>query len=163
MANTNATAITLLEQTPPKQPHSKLFGGKAHKMVQTVEAPILALNDTVTVFRIPVDCVIHSLKFASDDLGTTGDLNVGFSRTLTDGGAAVDADALATAIDVNAAAVALTEIRYEVKGIETAEQEAWQLAGLSARPTYGQFDIVLTASEATTAAGTITMYLEYTV
>ena len=53
--------------------------------------------------------------------------------------------------------------RYEVKNINTANQEAWELAGLSARPAYGQMDIVLTASEATTAAGDITMYLEYMV
>jgi hypothetical protein len=123
-------------------------------------------NDIINMFEIPVDANILSYRHWSDDLGTTGDLNLGFypgnldPDDLTDADA-VDEDALATAVDVNAAALADTELRYEVKDINTAGQKAWELAGLSTRPNYGTFFVSYTASEATTAAGDVSAHITW--
>ena len=124
-------------------------------------------NDIVLLAEIPVDARISSIRFWSDDLGTTGDLNLGFYAGNADiaslvAGDAVDEDALATAIDVNTAALADVELRFEVKNLSTINDTAWELAGLASRPSYGTFLIALTASEATTAAGGIATAIYYT-
>jgi hypothetical protein len=137
----------------------------------------LANNDVLVFFEVPVDALIDSVILASDDLGTTGDINVGMYPGLTElkrlgkldatgtlsitDADAVDEDALGSAIDVNAAAVAPTEIRYETKGIETINQKAWELAGLSSRPAYENFLIGVTLSEASTAAGDVTLLVKH--
>lgn len=122
-------------------------------------------NDVHLMMKIPVNANITELFFSSDDLGTTGTFNVGFYKadgsTISADTDAVDEDALATAIDVNAAAVAKTDIRYEVKGIETIGQKAWELAGLSSKPDYEEFYIALTNAAATTAGGTVTLLVNY--
>lgn len=127
----------------------------------------IADNDVVVLAEIPVGARITSIRWSSDDLGTTGDLNVGFYpgnadvAALTDADA-VDEDALATALDVNAAALADVEIRFEAQDLSTVNDTAWELAGLSAAPAYNTFLIAATASEATTAAGGIAVVIRYT-
>lgn len=122
-------------------------------------------NDVHLMMRIPVGANITELFFASDDLGTTGAFNVGFYKAdgsdISTDADAVDEDALATAIDVATAAVAKTDIRYEVKGIETVGQKAWEIAGLSSKPDYEFFYIALTNSAATTAGGTVTLVANF--
>ena len=123
-------------------------------------------NDVIIMVEIPVEANITSIRHWSDDLGTTGDLNLGFhpgnleTADLLDSNA-VDEDALATALDVNAAALANIELRYEVQNISTCGDEAWRLAGLSTKPAYQTFFVTFTASEATTATGDISMNLRY--
>ena len=127
----------------------------------------IADNDVIVFAEIPVNARIVSMKFDCDDMGTTGDLNFGFYpgnadvATLTDADA-VDEDALATAVDVNAAALVDTELRFEVKDLSTVNDAAWELAGLSEAPAYNTFLVAATASEATTAAGGMAMRLFYT-
>lgn len=114
---------------------------------------VLALNDVLILGRIGVDDTIESIRLFCDDLGTTGTLDIGFHQI--DGntlGTVIDADALGTAIDVNAAALSDVEVRFETKGINTLNQKVWELAGLSARPTYGEVFLTATASQATTNA-----------
>lgn len=127
---------------------------------------IVADNDVIIMCEIPVEANITSIRHFSDELGTTGDLNLGFhpgnlatADLLSTN--AVDEDALATALDVNAAPLANVELRYEVQNISTCADEAWRLAGLSERPDYNTFFITFTASEATTLTGDISMNLRY--
>jgi len=163
MATYKATHITAFDSTPPTTVNSRLHGGVKKVFVDTFELADTANADDAIVFKIPIDAIIHSVKFACDDLGTAGTVDIGFHKKNTDGTySAVDADAIANNIDVNAAAVSLTEYRYSVKGIQTATQTAWELAGLSARPAYGELYISLTTDTGTTAAGTVTMYVEIT-
>lgn len=134
--------------------------------VQVTTTGAVADNDIIALAYIPVDAKITSIRVWSDDLGTTGDLNLGFYpgnlevSTLTDANA-VDEDALATALDVNAAAIADVEVRFEAKDINTIDDRAWEIAGLTARPAYDQFLLAFTASEATTAAGDISAVVRY--
>jgi hypothetical protein len=130
-------------------------------------APILADNDIVLMCEIPVNAKISSIRMSSDDLGTTGDLNLGFypgpgsNVSISADSDAVDEDAIGTAIDVNAAATADVEVRFETANISGANSKAWALAGLSAEPDYGSFYLAFTASEATTAAGDLVLVVRY--
>ena len=165
MANTNSAAITEFVAKPATFPDVGTHGARIRTLVETSALAAQSANDTHMMVRIPVDAYIPSIKFASDDLGTTGTVDIGFYQAATNSGvgAVVDADAIANDIDVNSAAVALTEYRFSAKGIETATQKAWELAGLSAKPKYGFFDIGLTFDAATTAAGDVTLIVEYCV
>ena len=157
---TNSEATTLVER-------GLIAGPLKVTSAHVATGAALTDNSILPFFKIHVDANISSLRFASDDLGTTGDINIGFypgtiaAASLLEANA-VDEDALASAIDVNAAAVALTEIRYQVKAIETVQKKAWELAGLSARPVYDTFWVAGTLSEATTAAGDVILVCHHT-
>ena len=138
--------------------------------VARYEAPsTIADNDVILMCEIPVDAKITSIRMWSDDLGTTGDLNLGFypgpgsGVTITAATDAVDEDAIGTAIDVNAAATANVEVRFETKDATlTLDDKAWKIAGLTSRPDYGTFYLAFTASEATTAAGGLALIVRHT-
>lgn len=161
MANVNSDIISAESSGDNLIPQHAAQAAKTTLARCTLSAALSA-NDTVTVCRVPVDARIPSIRIWSTDLGTTGTLDVGFHRIQDDGtiGSAVDADAIGTAIDVNAAAINDVEIRYETKAISTANQAVWELAGLSARPSYGEVFLTITAATATTAAGTVVVKLE---
>lgn len=163
MATFKGTHITDFDSTPFDSVNARLHGGVVKAAVDTFELADTANGDFALVFKLPIDAILHSIKFASDDLGAAGTVDIGFYRKKADGTyVAVDADAIANNIDVNTAAVSLTEYRYSVKGIETATQPLYTLAGLSARPEYAELYIGLTTDTGTTAAGTVTMYAQYT-
>lgn len=164
MAVVKSDQVTL-EDAVGSQSEQHAQGAIKCKTAAYAATGAIADNDVVLMCKVPVDANITSVVFASDDLGTTGDLNVGLypvnGTAISADTDAVDEDCIGTAIDVNAAAVAPTEIRYETKGIETINSKAWEIAGLSARPDYDEFYVALTASEATTAAGDVTIKVEY--
>ena len=163
MTITYGTHITNFDAKPFESVNSRLHGGVLKASVDTFELADTADDDAHIVFRIPVDAVLHSVKMAADDLGTAGDIDIGFHKKGTDGTyTAVDVDAIASAVDVNAAATVLTEYRFEDAAIETANQTAWELAGLAARPEYGDLYVSISTVEGTTAVGTVTMQIQYT-
>ena len=145
---------------------SQADGGEYGITAHILTGGVVADNEVIVMAEIPVNANITSLRLWSDDLGTTGDLNLGFYPgnlvpSVIVVGDAVDEDALGTAIDVNAAAIANVEVRFETKNISTMGDLAWELAGLSAEPDYGTFFICLTASEATTDTGDIALITRY--
>lgn len=163
MATTKGNHITAFDNTPPDSVNSRLHGGVLKGCVDQFELGDTADGDINHVFKIPVETILHSVKFASDDLGTAGTVSIGFYRKNADGTyVAVDIDAIASLIDVSTAAVPLTEMRFEAADINTADQPAWELAGLSERPAYGDLYISLTTPTGTTSAGTVAMQIQYT-
>lgn len=160
MATTKGNHITDFDQTPADVPNARLHGGALKGSVDQFE---LGTASTIHhVFKVPVEAVLHSCKFGSDDLGTAGTVDIGFYKKNNDGTyTAVDDDAIASAIAVTSA-VAYAEQRFEAANINTADQPAWELAGLSARPAYGDLYISLTMDTQTTAAGTVAMSIQYT-
>lgn len=128
----------------------------------------VVIHGLLVFYKIPVDANIQSLKLASDDLGSTGTLDIGFypstklPENLVYGDAVGSGTAtIASAIDVNAAAVAMTEYRYSVPNIDTTGKKAWELAGLSAKPSYSHFWVAAHAAAATTAGGTVASTCAY--
>lgn len=163
MAITKGNHITNFDAQPPLTVNSRFHGGVMKGAVDQFELADTANNDAHIVFKLPVEAVIHSVKMATDDLGSAGTIDIGFHRKGDDGVyVAVDVNAIATAIDVNAAATALTEYRFEAAAIETADQPAWELAGLAARPAYGDIYLSISTPTGTTAVGTVAMQIQYT-
>jgi hypothetical protein len=145
-----------------------LYSAEKVVIAEVTTPTIVADNEAVLLCEIPVDAKITSIRMWSDDLGTTGDFNLGLypgsgsSVTIVDDSDAVDEDCIALGIDVNAAALANVEQRFITANLTTASDKAWELAGLSARPDYATFYLAFTASEATTAAGDIAVITRYT-
>ena len=165
MANTNSPEIALLEASPRGIQDRRESGSATATSKGTVEFTANA-NDTLTIARVPVDATLDSLRFAFDDLGGTITLDVGFYRAPVAGNAApgtvVDQNALMTVVSASTA-VAMTEQRFETQEINTISERMWELANLSARPSYEYFDIVMTTVTGTTpAVGTVSWYIEYT-
>lgn len=163
MATYTGTHVTKFDSTPRDVVASKLHGGVLKAAVDTFELEDTANADVKIVFKLPVDGILHSVKFACDDLGAAGTVDIGFYKKNTDGTySAIDADAIANNIDVNTAAVSLTEYRFSALNIDTLNKEMWELAGLSARPAYSDIYLALTTDTGTTAAGTVSMLVTYT-
>ena len=163
MTTYKGTHITNFDATPFNSTNSRLHGGVSKTVRDTFELADTANADDAIVLKVPVDAIIDSVIFACDDLGTAGTVDIGFHKKNADGTyTAVDADAFANNIDVNTGAVAATEYRFSTKGLETANQKAYELAGLTARPAYGELFISLTTDTGTTAAGTVYLKAEYT-
>lgn len=162
MTTTYGTHITNFDANPPNAVNARLHGGRVKACVDTFELADTANDDDHIVFKLPIDAVILSVKMAADDLGTAGTIDIGFHTKNDDGTySIVDKDAIASAIDVNAAATGLTEYRFEAADINTANQSAWELAGLSARPAYGDIYLSISTPAGTTAVGTVTIQVQY--
>ncbi len=151
--STRLTAATTLPNIPGKAPHS----GSDRTITDTIEAADGANADTaIFAIEIPVGAKIHSVKIASDDLGTGTTMEVGlYSKNADNTFTAIDDDCFVTDLDVAAAAIALTERRFTVKDINTVNQVAWELAGLSARPSYPTCFLGISFPVGTTAVGTV--------
>jgi hypothetical protein len=117
-------------------------------------AAFAASDDTsvARVLRVKSGDRVHQLLFASDDLGTGGTVDVGLHQTAENGGAVVDADFFASAINTDSAAVVWTDITQEsgVIDIIAADQPIWQQLALTADPGI-EYDVTVTRN---TAAGT---------
>lgn len=163
MAQTLGTLATAFTAVPQTVNAGGVLGGKVLALIETTEVPDTANADTVILGPLPVDCRLLSIKAAIDDLGTAGTVDIGFFKR--DAGAAtftvVDADAIANNLDVNTAAVALTEYRFSIWDINSVNKKLWELANLSARPAYGELFIGITTDTGTTAAGTFSIICEY--
>lgn len=133
-------------------------------VMDTIEVSDNANNDLAILdIKIPVDAKIVSVKVANDDLGTAGTATIGLF-SVSQGGTitAIDDDCIGTDIDMATAAVALTEYRFNVQDINTVNKKAWEIAGLSARPTtYRNFVLGLKFSTGTTTAGTVSAIVTY--
>lgn len=165
MANQNATGVGLYEASTPRLAES-YQGGTCTEVVcvDTVELTALATDDTVVLCRIPVDAKITSIMLAADDLATTSiTIDLGLYEGFTDGAAAsaVDDDCFATAVNIDGG-VAFTEYRFEAANIDTIVEPAWEVAALSARPSYGVFDLVMHVNGASGGqAGTLSFIVKY--
>lgn len=120
-------------------------------------------DDTLALVRLPAHAVLEEILWYSDVLGATILLDFGFWRAGQGAavGAAIDANAIGTAVDCDGAAHDKTDLRYETQDINTAGQEVWELAGLSERPDY-DIDFGIEVGTGTTpAAASISWLIRY--
>lgn len=156
-----STQITNRDATPRVMNSAGVDGGIMRGFVGTLE--LTAADDIGSTYRfatVPSNAVMHSLRIYCDDVGNAGDLDIGIYQTTANGGAVVDADVFAAAVDVNAAALNGTDVLNESAvtawGLEDAEKPLWQALGLSSDPGI-DYDIVATATEAVQTGGTVTL------
>jgi hypothetical protein len=159
-----STPVTNAEASPVVFNNSGVEGGAMRQSVATVEATAKDAGSTYRMLRIPSNATGISLIFACDDLGTTATVNVGLHQTTANGGAVVDADFFASAVDCNSAAVAPTHIEHEsgVYGIEDIETPLWEALGLSADPGI-DYDVMVTSVGAIDQAGTISLKAQWAI
>lgn len=140
------------------------MGGRLRKVWGTLEG---AGGDAASTYRfceIPSNARAIRVWFASDDLSAAGaTLDVGLYQTTANGGAVVDADFFASAIDVATAAVATTEITWEraATRISDIEKPLWEQLGLTA-DSQRSYDIT-GVSNVAAVTGTMVVFAEFVV
>ena len=101
----------------------------------------ITTSDVVKLVKLPKGSRILLMRFVCSDLGTTGALNIGWAAS-SDGPEAASATGIASAVDVNTAAVAT---QYYPNNSRLA----------------GAVDVQIVPSANTTAAGTMSGYILY--
>ena len=116
-----------------------------------------SIGSTYRLVRVPANFVPTSVRIATKALGGSAAADVGVYRVEEDGGAVVDADEFASAVAVSSA-VAWTDVMEEAAATDIAKigQTMWERVGLTANPGVA-YDIALTLTAATGAAGTVSM------
>lgn len=153
ITNRDATPVVLTTANP----------GQVMRSYGKVETAGGDAGSTYRFCTIPSNAKCVRAFYSCDDLGIGLTMNVGLYQTTANGGAVVDADFFASALDVATAAVAITEITFERGAtlIDELEQPLWQRLGLSAD---SQRDYDVTAVSASAAAtGTMAVWVEYVI
>lgn len=141
---------------------ARLHGGRVMTISSVDEVPDTANGDVLIIARVPVDAVIKSVRSANDALGA-GTMDLGLYKKNADGTyTAVDDNCFADAIAVTSAN-ALTDVTYEAAATDISKrnQPAWQRAGLSARPAYGDLYIAATFDTGTSSVATLLTEIDY--
>lgn len=138
-------------------------GGRLRAITSTIETGSDdSIGSTYRMARVPSNARIAHIWLMCDAI-TSGAADVGLYRTAADGGAVADADTYATAHSIATAINKLpADVAFEARDIANASRRVWQDAGASAE-TNTEYDIALTLTAATTAAGTLTMTVEYVI
>jgi hypothetical protein len=104
------------------QPSQKIRSQEQHGRMRIAHDQIslsaaLALNDEVIMMKLPAGAKIYEAELSTDDLGTTGVLDIGWEAS-SGGGEAADQDGLFAAVDVATAAVARQKMANSVAGFQ---------------------------------------------
>jgi hypothetical protein len=161
VVNLKSTAITQADANAATNPY--IAKGS---LIEAVGSASLANGDSIAstyrLCRVPSNARISSVRLFCTAI-TSGAADIGLRRTAADGGAVVDADYFIAAQSI-AAALAGTEVSGgNVITPVNREKRLWELvAGLTADPnTY--YDVTVTLTAATTAAGTLAVQVSFTV
>lgn len=155
---TDLDATPILVKTNPVELH-----GVVRAAFATVNLAAMANGEKARMTRIPSRARVTGVWLQSDDLGTGGTVDVGLYRTVADGGAVVDADFFASAVDTDTAAVAKTDVTYEsgVVTIANRGKRIWEQLALSADPQV-DYDLSVTRNTAS-GTGNVNVWVEYVV
>lgn len=168
VANTKSSAITNRDATPRVKNNSKVEDGMLRECIGTLES--VSGDDINSVYRfcqVPSNCRISQVLLYSDDIGANTVAHFGFFQTTDNGGAVVDADAIASSVSLKDGALNGTDITHEsgsasVGDIAAAEQYLWEALGLSADPKRF-YDLCAQLTVAADAAATVTVVCRYVV
>lgn len=121
-------------------------------------------GDAASTYRfctVPSNAKMVRCFYSCDDLGTGVTMNVGLYQTTANGGAVVDQDFFASALDVATAAVGITEITFERAAtlIDEVEAPLWSRLALTA-DSQRDYDVVAVSASAA-ATGTMAVWVEY--
>lgn len=157
--------LTNADATPRVLNNSAIEGGFVRRVSGVVTGSASdSVGSTYRYVRVPSNAVVKAVRYWCPASGATGQVNIGLYRTAENGGAVIDADLFASAIDPGGGAIAAMDVTHESGEYTFAEaqQPLWKAAGLSADPG-GYFDIVATVSEAMENAVTSKLDVEYLV
>lgn len=164
VVNTKDTNISNLDSSPPVANSVTDFGGRIRTQCATVE--VAAADDDTSTFRIarvPSNARIIAINIMNDALTSGTSFDVGLYQTAANGGALVDVDAYASAVDLSSArTTAAINVAFEARNIDKIKNRVWQDAGLTSDPQR-EYDIVILANTIGSAAGTISVEVQYTI
>ena len=161
VANTLATIVSNLDATPVKRNDLDLSGARVRKIVSTLELAVADDDGSVyRMARVHSSWSVHAIRKYHDAITSGTDFDVGLYRTAEDGGAVVDINAYADAVDISSADVAGTEIGCEARDVANIGNKVWEDAGLTADPNLW-YDIAFTGVTVGAAAGTLSAVIEY--
>lgn len=160
-----SVSITAREASPPTLSNPGAGGQGLVKHTSGYLASVtasLSITSVIRMCEVPSNAVITGLYFQSA-AQTAGKFDIGVYRNNDDGGAVVDADLFASAVDC-ASAVVRTDVLNESTLNTTAKQmqPLWQAAGLTTDPG-GTLDLALTVvtTDVTTGTGAVKLDVEY--
>jgi len=162
----NVTSLANEIATPPVKNAVQHFGGRLRVKSETISSTSTDANGSIyRFFRVKAHDSIKSLMLYNDTLATTAStIDVGFHVPKI-GGAAVDINAIGSAIACNTAVTVGAEIRFETHLIETVNEAVWETANVAADPGGGtEYDLTITvlARGTTPVTGDITLVMIYT-
>lgn len=169
VANTKSAAITNMDATPAVLNNRSAVRAPTYTAVQTLETAAADDDNSVyRFFRLPSNAKIYSIAVLCDAITSGTSWNCGIWDTAANGGAVVDADVFASAVDISAGVAAWLELRFEAATtgpIEYADYELWRLLDLGAA-TYAidpqkEFDLCLQGVTVGSSASTITLKITY--
>ena len=168
VVNLKTAQITNRDAVPIVHMPASLAESVMRGAVGTIE---LASGDSIAstyrFFQIPSNAIVYSLQIYCDAI-TSGAGDVGIYQTPQNGGAVVDVDYFASAQSIATAITTGTEICHEADatdagvgfGLADMEKALWLGLQLTADPVR-EYDVVLTLTAATTAAGTVGLRCRY--
>lgn len=163
VVTTKSTAITNRDATPPSKGNLQQGPREVFTQPGTVEvANGDSIGSKLLFCSIPSSaCMVNLMLFC--DAITSAAADFGIYRTTADGGAVVDADCFASAQSIATGITVGTNILHEsgVLDISEIEQPLWQVLGLTSDPGV-MYDLVGTLTAAATAAGTVSIRVQYT-
>jgi hypothetical protein len=160
-----STAITNREAVPSVANNPGAGGSSKVKSVSGYLASVTASLSITSIIRmvdVPSNAVVKGVTFQSAAQGA-GKFDIGVYRNIRDGGAVVDQDFFASAVDC-ASAVVRTDVTNEstTNTIAKQNQPLWQAAGMTSDPK-SSLDIclVVAATDVTTGTGAVGLMVEY--
>lgn len=162
VVNTKSTLITNADATPPVLNSSYFDTGIMRTSVGTVE--VAAADSDTSVFRfvrVPSNARINSIRVYCDTITAGTSFDCGLYQTAANGGAVLLATAYASAVDLSTAITVGTEIAFEARDIANVGKRVFEDGGLTA-DTALEYDICLLANTVGSAAGTITLAVNWT-
>lgn len=162
VVNVTSQIIDDLDATPVVKINQLEDGGKVRSSYGFADFAASDATSVARVLRVASDAKVVTLRLASDDLGTGGTVDVGLHQTTENGGAAVDADLFASAVDTDGASgLVWTDITDEslVVPIEDAGKALWEQLGLATDPRIN-YDVTVTRNTAA-GTGTVALKMEY--
>jgi len=122
----------------------------------------LSITSIIRLVSIPSNAIVTDVRLSSA-AQTAGKFDIGLYRTNGDGGAVVDQDFFASAVDC-ASAVVNVDVLNESTNNTLAKQglQVWEAAGMSADPK-SQLDVcaVVTTTDVTTGTGALALRVRY--
>lgn len=159
VVNTKSTIVTNADATPVTLTNDHI--GKARVLEEAALVSVAAADDDTSVyraFRVKSSSRVSRLLLWNSAITAGTSYDLGLYRTAKDGGAVVDADFWASAVDMSTARAVPLDATYEAGAagglITNVEKRIWEILGLTVDP-FLDYDVCFTANTVGTAAGSI--------
>jgi len=142
-------AITNLTATPRVVNNANVSGGVLKSAMGVVNNSASdSVGSTYRFCRVPSNARVSAVIYAAEASGATGQVDIGLYQTAENGGAVVDADFFASALDPGGGAIAPTNVTHESGqySLDESDEPLWSALGLTSDPGI-DYDVAATVTE----------------